>query len=55
MNATKYTLVLREIVENPRKPERSYKLEYRRGDKDVTIPGVYVVRTQAELDRLERV
>jgi hypothetical protein len=56
INFTEYTMVLSEIIENPRKPERKYKLDFspEYKAKKVKLPPMEVVCTEAELDRLER-
>jgi hypothetical protein len=56
INFTEYTMVLTEIVEDPKHPECKYKLdfspEYKK--KKIKVPGLQVVRTKEEMDRLER-
>jgi len=48
-----YTMVLSEIIENPKEPERKYRMEYDK--KHRRPPGLKVVCTAKELSKLEKV
>jgi hypothetical protein len=48
-----YTIVLSEVIENPKEPERKYRMEYDK--KHTCVPGLKIVCTGKELAWLEEV